>query len=236
MLVLEIPTHSTHNRTYWRTIMPSCIYLITNTINQKQYIGFTTKSPEKRLVEHFKDKRNRHVCNSLRFYGLDKFTIEVLYQSKQLDHCKNVMEPYFIAEYNTYKGVGYNMTLGGEGTPGKHWSEESKLKISKANKGRKHSEKTKQNMREAQKHRPPISEETRLKMSKSSKGRPMTEENKIKLGNRSRLHQTPPKYELIDMITLFTNIEIANFYGSSSATVTVWKKKHNMIRSRHNQI
>jgi len=39
-----------------------------------------------------------------------------------MEHCKNEMEPYFINEYRTYKGFidckGYNMTLGGEGTPG----------------------------------------------------------------------------------------------------------------------
>lgn len=50
---------------------------------------------------------------------------------------------------------------------GKSLSEEHKRKISEGNKGKTRSEETKQIMREAAKHRPPISEETKKKMSEA---------------------------------------------------------------------
>lgn len=54
---------------------------------------------------------------------------------------------------------------------GQKRTEETKARMSAAQKGRTFSEETKRKMAEAAKNRPPISEETRAKLSKKSKGR-----------------------------------------------------------------
>ena len=65
-------------------------------------------------------------------------------------------------------------------------AEELKEKLSKANKGKKRSEESKRRMSEADKNRPPITEETRQKISESLKGKKRTEESKKKYSEAAR--------------------------------------------------
>jgi group I intron endonuclease len=93
------------------------IYKATNTINGKLYIGFT-KNGLGRIHGHRNAKRaNNPFHNALRKYGMEAFTWEIIYQSKDQDHTLNVMESYFIAEYNSHIDAvdsnGYNSTTGG---------------------------------------------------------------------------------------------------------------------------
>jgi len=96
------------------------IYKATNTINGKVYIGFDSNWPNRKR-NHILDSQNKNnktkFYYAIRKYGIDNFMWEIIYQSKDGEYCKNVMETYFIQEYDTYKN-GYNMTLGGEGTLG----------------------------------------------------------------------------------------------------------------------
>jgi group I intron endonuclease len=93
------------------------IYKVTNNINKKVYIGYTSKSLEKRKQEHIeratKSAKTRFHLAILK-YGIENFTWELLYQSLERVHCKKAMEPYFIKEYNSYQ-TGYNSTKGGDG-------------------------------------------------------------------------------------------------------------------------
>lgn len=115
------------------------IYKSTNKINNKVYIGFT-KNFIKRIKNHKRccdvyDKNNdfRVFYSAIKKYGWENFEWEIIYQSKNLDHTKNVMENYFIKEYKSFVGFkgcnGYNMSLGGEGTHGRKCSEQTKAKI-----------------------------------------------------------------------------------------------------------
>ena len=90
------------------------IYKITNKINNKSYIGFTSKSPTKRFREHFSSS-TQVLSKAMKKYGLENFTLNIIYQSKDQKHTHSIMEPYFIHQHNTYIGEGYNMSLGGEG-------------------------------------------------------------------------------------------------------------------------
>ncbi len=90
------------------------IYRITNLINNKLYIGFTSKT----IVKRFNNHNNTAISNAINLYGKENFTIEHLYQSYEDEHTLNVMEPFFIAEYNTFLGEGYNQTPGGDRTRG----------------------------------------------------------------------------------------------------------------------
>lgn len=114
------------------------IYSIYRLVNQKTgkcYIGYT-QDFEKRMCEHLQDskRKNTHLCKAIRKHGWDNFQKEIIYQSWEMDHCKNVMESHFIAEYDSYEN-GYNLTFGGEGAKGPK-SNISKKRMSLARKHR----------------------------------------------------------------------------------------------------
>ena len=95
----------------------SYIYVITNDINKKQYIGKTNLTIEKRFKEHIYDSKKercekRPLYNAMNKYGIEHFSIE------QLEECNesivNEREQYWIQKLNTYGKTGYNATLGGD--------------------------------------------------------------------------------------------------------------------------
>lgn len=103
------------------------IYLVTNTISGTKYVGFTGKTLSERIETHKQSYRagvKSKLYNSVKKYGWEKFTFDTIYQSKDGQHCLNVMEPVFIKEYNTFND-GYNLTLGGEGTVG-YWTDDNR--------------------------------------------------------------------------------------------------------------
>lgn len=93
------------------------IYKITNTVNLKLYIGLTTVSLETRWGGHKTAARTgveRHLYNSMRFYGIDKFTIEPIDSATTLKELGE-KERYYIKFYETQNpDKGYNLTAGGE--------------------------------------------------------------------------------------------------------------------------
>lgn len=97
------------------------IYCITNTINNKKYIGKTTVSIEKRFSEHKRAARKpklirRPLYQAINEYGLDKFIISEL-ESVEDNSLLSEREIYWIKKLNTNnKAFGYNATLGGDGS------------------------------------------------------------------------------------------------------------------------
>ena len=109
------------------------IYIISNDVNEKLYIGKTTKSIEKRFKQHA--RTDSAIGSAMRKYGIEHFQIGVIencYTSEQLNAC----EVFWIAMLNTKVPNGYNLTDGGDGTV--NLSEESRVKISAAQLGNKH--------------------------------------------------------------------------------------------------
>lgn len=94
-----------------------CIYLITNLINQKKYIGQTTRFKE-RIWEHEKDRRSKMaIHNAILKYGENNFTAEVLCEvdeSNNLQKELDLLEIYYINLYDSFHN-GYNSTTGGQG-------------------------------------------------------------------------------------------------------------------------
>ena len=95
------------------------IYLITNNINGKQYVGKTYHTTiEERWNEHLRDYtkprcEKRPLYDAMNYYGPEFFSIEpVEYVPPEVD--LEEREIYWIAKYNTYHN-GYNATLGGDG-------------------------------------------------------------------------------------------------------------------------
>ena len=107
--------------------------------NGKKYVGLTTHNPEKRKNEHLSCSRNMNpkylVHKAIKLYGEDSFEMIILVKSKNKDELKS-LEINYIQEHNTYfeNGLGYNMTLGGEGMFGYKFSDEIKLKMSRIRK------------------------------------------------------------------------------------------------------
>jgi group I intron endonuclease len=95
------------------------IYKITNLVNGKGYIGFTSKkNPYNRWSDHIHKSRNykqkRYPLHlAIEKYTKDNFIFEIICQSKELDYCLNALEPYFIIKYNTLSPNGYNIKTGG---------------------------------------------------------------------------------------------------------------------------
>jgi group I intron endonuclease len=107
------------------------IYKIVNNVNGKVYVGFATNF-KRRMSEHLKNSENLDytIYRAIRKHGKANFSSEIIYQSLDGVHCKNVMEKHFISEYDSYHN-GYNETMGGDGILGLKHTEESKNKMRK---------------------------------------------------------------------------------------------------------
>lgn len=132
------------------------IYLITNKITGKQYVGLTTKDVDRRISEHIIGKT--YIGRALRKYGIQSFNISVIDSAITIDVLYE-KEKYWIKYYECKSPSGYNLTDGGEGGLGHIVSEEGKRKIGRANKGNKY------------RLGHTFTEESRIKMSLAQKGR-----------------------------------------------------------------
>ena len=162
------------------------VYKITNTINDKVYIGITDNL-ERRWHEHKKEaksKLNRPLYHAMNKYGIDQFTITPICSTLTREDL-GTLEQRLIKEHNTMTPNGYNLTSGGE----RAWafSEETKQKISDTKKGmigtftgQTHTEETRQKISNTMKTRVPWNKgkkglqthnkETRQKISDARKG------------------------------------------------------------------
>lgn len=93
------------------------IYIATNQINNKSYIGQTTETLERRWYRHITTHINYPDAfhSALKEYGCDNFVVRVL-EDNIPDDKLNERESYYIKKYNTFikdNGNGYNSTRGG---------------------------------------------------------------------------------------------------------------------------
>ena len=108
--------------------MSMVIYILTNTVNGKQYVGKTIVTAMKRFQQHKADARKGSetaIHRAIRKYGPEAFLVETVDTATTKEEL-NQKEREWISKLGTF-GV-YNMTPGGEG----HWhihSEETKQKL-----------------------------------------------------------------------------------------------------------
>ena len=164
----------------------SVVYCAVNQVNNKIYIGLTTKVLKRRIAAHIcksKNAQNGYFHNALNTHGKDSFKWYVLYQSNDINQLKE-KETFYINEFKSNdREKGYNLSTGGESPI---FNQESCEKISKRAKernitgknnpfyGRKHSEELKKHFSETRKgiRFSPFtkhSEETKKKLSEIRK-------------------------------------------------------------------
>ena len=167
----------------------NCIYMYTNKINGKKYVGQTTdfnRRCKQRMNDTFNNNKSDYyfpIHNAIRKYGIDNFEITILKENLKTQCLMNLYECYYIEKYNTLSknGNGYNIADGGSNgftLAGKTDEEinEWKNKLSEYRTGTTLSEETKEKIRNAQigeknhfygKHH---TEETIRKLSEINKG------------------------------------------------------------------
>ena len=167
------------------------IYLTTNLINNKKYIG----QHKSNVFDNNYIGSGILLAKAIKKYGKEYFTCKILEccdTKKEL----NEKEKYWISYYDaTNSNDFYNIAFGGEGGEmPRECIEKAKTKISKANKGKKRTKEQIQKMSKVQKKlwedknyrkkyiesfkkRKKVSQETREKMSIAHKGKLIGEKN-----------------------------------------------------------
>ena len=211
--------------------MDYMVYIHTNLINEKKYVGITSLTPERRWQKGYGYHRNAHFYSAILQYGWDNFSHEILFEGLSKEAaCSKEIE--LIEKYKTNDPrFGYNNSTGGEfGSLGCHLSEEVRKRLSEQAKlrigemspmyGKHHSEQSKKKMSESKKgkqtgennpfYNKKHSEETRKRLSECRKGAKHTDETKAKMSETRRGVQTgrtgAKAYNSIPVICVETSI------------------------------
>lgn len=142
------------------------VYVHTNKCNGKRYVGITSKAkPEHRWNSGRGYSESTHFYTAIQKYGWDAFDHEILRDGLTEAEAK-AEEKRLIALWNTMdRSCGYNMTSGGDGTPGYIPSDETRAKLSVARR--------KEN----------LSDETLKRRSDGLRGKKFSDEHKRKIGD-----------------------------------------------------
>ena len=178
------------------------IYIATNQINGKQYVGKTVRPLSERRVTHQLNAtkgQKSAFYNALRKYGFDAFDWDVVIDDVPDDDL-NSLEIENIKWFDSKAPNGYNLTDGGDGL--NNPTQETRDKIGLANKnrppeviekmrmaqlGKKASLETRAKMSLKRKGKKLncvriVSVETRAKISQSNMGHPTSDETRAKIG------------------------------------------------------
>jgi group I intron endonuclease len=208
--------------------MPSGIYRIVCIAEGHDdsycYVGQASDLDD-RKSSHFSNlKRNKshnpYLQNAYNKYGKDYFIFEILHvcgkDVKELTYWESYYKNLYNAKYNIREVEESNLGMrlseetrrkiseankGNQRWLGRKHSEETLMKISNSNRGKTRSEESKRKMSEAATgNRNSVghahSEETRQKMSESAKKRGITEENKQKMTEARRLARLRRKNDI----------------------------------------
>lgn len=187
------------------------------------------KTPNKRLYSHIwesRDLSNRiYKCNWIRkVLSEGDEVLAIVVETCLSFNESNLREIYYISHYRQLGHRLTNLTDGGEGAlgysrthseatrqkirdaaTGRVPSKATRAKISEAktghkyNVGRIHTEKSRANMRDAQRYRPPTSEVTRAKISDSLKGHIPTEEARKNMSNAAKARKRKKTSSLLEV-------------------------------------
>ena len=95
------------------------IYIITNKLNKKKYVGQTSlENPMVRVNQHFNPKRGGNkssIKSAIKKYGRGNFDIEIISYPEASQKTLNSIEISMIKQLKTITPHGYNVLEGGKG-------------------------------------------------------------------------------------------------------------------------
>lgn len=149
--------------------------------NNKVYIGMTCQEPKERWKRGKAYKENRHLYNAINKYGWDNIEHKILFDNLEKEEAEqkeiNLIKAYK-ANDNQY---GYNIEYGG--CHNGKTSEQTKKKISIANKGKHNSPATEFKKGQIG-NRAIITEEIKRKISEKNKGKHASVQTEFKKGHK----------------------------------------------------
>lgn len=171
------------------------VYKLTNKLNGKCYIGQTISTLEKRWKKHCASHGISAISLAINKYGSDAFSRQIIHTYDNLETL-NHAEEYFIDFYNSLSPNGYNLHTGGlNHRP----SDETRLKQSISHKGKDHagtfkkgvphSEDMKLKLSAAKKGKIPWNKGLKGKQKAWNKGLPQTESAKLRFKETLRSKQ-----------------------------------------------
>jgi len=122
------------------------VYLLTNLVNLKYYVGATCRGLQYRLEEHCEESvggSRRTIMNAIRKYGKENFIIELLSTASNLQDLNN-LERIWINLLQAMDN-GYNMHTGGR--LGGRFSEQARKNLSLSHQGKTLSSQHKEKIR-----------------------------------------------------------------------------------------
>lgn len=148
------------------------IYLYTNKINKKKYIGQAQNLPAREATHKYNAKHkksNMAIDYAISKYGYENFLLEIIEHTTE--ELVNDRETFWINKLNTLAPNGYNIAIyGAAPIRGRKQTEEARAKISKATSGENHWN-----------FGGTLSEEHKAAISAAHKDKPLSEEHKNKI-------------------------------------------------------
>ena len=168
------------------------IYILTNTINGKQYVGMDSNLPN-RVGRHFTENaRCPAIHSAILKYGKDAFHTEIIPYPHISHKALCAVEQWKIAQLDTEAPNGYNLTRGGEGSLGYKPTQQHRHRLSKAGTGKTLSQSTRDKISIANTGKVK-SAEHREKLGKSHKGKTLSKEHREKLRIAQQKRWQDPK-------------------------------------------
>ena len=202
-----------------------CIYLWTNLVNNKVYIG-QTQNFYQRMQQYYSKREKRCINLALSKYGFDNFDIDILEKDISISDLDKY-EQYWIDYYESYDlKKGYNICKEAGTTRGYHHTDEDKHKMSEIVKGNQNAKGKTWKMPEGFGERQrqfmlgkqyclgrKLSPETRAKIAESNRRRVISDESKKKM-SESHKGKTTKKVKCVELDIIFDSIgEAAEFVG-----------------------
>jgi group I intron endonuclease len=171
------------------------IYVVTNQVNGKQYVGQSHRTPTERWKEHLRETKRGCLYlfhRAIRKHGPGQFQVKLLATANdqvELDR----LEEQWIETIQSLSPKGYNTKVGKQG----RWSEEIRKRVSEKMKGQPKSAETRRKMSEAKKGKPTWIKGKKMPPEYGAlrgaklKGRKMPEEQRLRLKEHRGWKHTP---------------------------------------------
>jgi group I intron endonuclease len=206
------------------------IYQIKNVINNKKYIGQTTRNIQKRIYEYksafnLKNHNNPHLFNSFNKYGWDNFEFSVIDSAQTMEELNSKEIKYIIKYDTTNKNLGYNIESGGNNAIP---NIETRQKMLESHSGIKQTQNwinkrvAKAGSDEAKKYGRAKTEEEKQELSLKSpkywEGKTRTEETKRKISETKKQNGLSDKQKLKLQKTVYAKTLDGNFTKTYEST------------------